>query len=145
MSYTLQQLKTIYGFVMGYGTEAGSNPYSLSDAEPKRDNAGSGWNELKVWLDDGDGVDEAGEKQTLASLNITELNYSMGTFTQNGQIKQLASPDLEADSQGTRVSVVPEGILVQSSENGRLSLLVTRIDDKTAVEAANEVEWRVAA
>lgn len=43
MSYTLQQLKTIYGFVMGYGTEAGSNPYSLSDAEPKRDNAGSGW------------------------------------------------------------------------------------------------------
>jgi hypothetical protein len=31
--------------------------------------------------------------------------------------------------------VVPDGILVQASENGHLSLLVTRIDDKTAVEA----------
>ncbi len=93
------------------------------------------WNELSVWLDDGDGVDEAGEDFSLAALGITELNYSMGTFTQNGQVKQLASPDLEADSQGTRISVVPEGILVQRSEDGRLSLLVTRIDDKTAVEA----------
>lgn len=93
------------------------------------------WNELKVWLDDGDGVDEAGEKRTLADLGITELNYSMGTFTQNGQIKQLASPDLEADKDGTRINVVPEGILVQSSGSDQISLLVTRIDDLTAVEA----------
>ncbi len=93
------------------------------------------WNELKVWLDDGDGVDEAGEKQTLTDLGITELNYSMGTFTQNGQIKQLASPDLEADKDGTRINVVPEGILVQSSGSDQISLLVTRIDDLTALEA----------
>ena len=93
------------------------------------------WNELKVWQDDGDGVDETGEKHTLASLGITELNYSMGTFTQNGQKKQLASPDLEADKDGTRINVVPEGILVQSSASDQISLLVTRIDDKTAVEA----------
>lgn len=93
------------------------------------------WDELKVWLDDGDGVDEAGEKQTLTALGITELNYSMGTFTQNGQVKQLASPDLEADKDGTRINVVPEGILVQSSANNQISLLVTRIDDLTAVEA----------
>lgn len=93
------------------------------------------WNELKVWLDDGDGVDEAGEKQTLADLGITELNYSMGTFTQNGQIKQLASPDLEADKDGTRINIVPEGILVQSSGSDQISLLVTRIDDLTALEA----------
>ena len=93
------------------------------------------WNELKVWLDDGDGVDETGEKQTLADVGITELNYSMGTFTQNGQIKQLASPDLEADKDGTRINVVPEGILVQSSASDQISLLVTRIDDLTAVEA----------
>lgn len=33
-------------------------------------------------------------------------------------------------------TAVPEGILLaQASENGHLSLLVTRIDDKTAVEA----------
>ncbi|MHB8760670.1 MAG: hypothetical protein ACYC5S_11155, partial [Thiobacillus sp.] len=103
------------------------------------------WNEMKVWLDDGDGADETGEDFSLDALGITELNYSMGTFTQNGQVKQLASPDLEADRDGTRVSVVPEGILVQESSEGRLSLLVTRIDDKTAVEAANEMRWREAA
>ena len=93
------------------------------------------WNELKVWLDDGDGVDEAGEKLSLADLGITELNYAMSTFTQNGQVKQLASPDLEADKDGIRISVVPEGILVQNSGSGQISLLVTRIDDLTAVEA----------
>lgn len=93
------------------------------------------WNELKVWQDDGDGVDEAGEKQALSDLGITELNYSMGTFTQNGQVKQLASPDLEADKDGTRINIVPEGILVQSSGSDQISLLVTRIDDLTAVEA----------
>lgn len=93
------------------------------------------WNELKVWLDDGDGVDEAGEKPTLAGLGITELNYSMGTFTQNGQVKQLASPDLDADKDGTRISIVPEGILVQNSADNKISLLVTRIDDLTLLEA----------
>lgn len=94
------------------------------------------WNELRFWRDlNQDGQQEDGEVQTLDALGITEFNYAMSTFTQNGQKKQLASPDLEADKDGTRVSVVPEGILVQRSEDGRLSLLVTRIDDKTAVEA----------
>lgn len=94
------------------------------------------WGELKVWRDlDQDGQQDAGEVQGLTALGVTELNYAMSTFTQNGVKKQLASPDLQADSQGTRVTVVPEGILVQASENGHLSLLVTRIDDKTALEA----------
>ena len=73
--------------------------------------------------------------QSLQDAGVTELNYAMSTFTRNGVKQQLASPDLEADSHGSRVSVVPEGILVQASENGRLSLLVTRIDDRTQVEA----------
>jgi VCBS repeat-containing protein len=94
------------------------------------------WNELKVWRDaDQDGVQDAGESQSLAALGISELNYAMGTFAQNGLTKQLGSPDLEADKDGTRVSVVPEGILVQNSADNKLSLLVTRIDDLTAVEA----------
>jgi Ca2+-binding RTX toxin-like protein len=94
------------------------------------------WNELKVWRDlDQDGAQDAGEVQGLDALGVSELNYAMGTFTQAGQQKQLASPDLEADKEGTRVTVVPEGILVQASADGHLSLLVTRIDDKTAVEA----------
>jgi hypothetical protein len=94
------------------------------------------WSELKVWRDlDQDGAQDAGEVQGLDALGVSELNYAMGTFTQAGQQKQLASPDLDADRDGTRVSVVPEGILVQASADGRLSLLVTRIDDRTAVEA----------
>lgn len=95
------------------------------------------WNELRVWLDDGDGVDEAGEKLALSALGITELNYSMGTFTQNGQIKQLASPNLDADKEGTLINVVPEGILLQNSGDGQISLLVTRVEDLSAVVEAN--------
>ncbi|MBN8779576.1 Ig-like domain-containing protein [Thiobacillus sp.] len=95
------------------------------------------WNELRVWLDDGDGVDEAGEKLALSALGITELNYSMGTFTQNGQVKQLASPNLDADSEGTRINVVPDGILLQNSGDGQISLLVTRVEDLSAVVEAN--------
>lgn len=97
------------------------------------------WGELKLWRDlNQDGQQENGEVQTLDALGVTELNYAMSTFTQNGVKKQLGSPDLDADSQGTRVSVVPEGILVQASESGHLSLLVTRIDDHSAVEARRD-------
>lgn len=39
MNYTLQQLKVIYNFVMGYGTEAGATPYSLNNAQK----GNSGW------------------------------------------------------------------------------------------------------
>lgn len=101
----------------------------LSSADPV-------WGELRLWRDlDGDGAQDAGEVFSLDVLGVTELNYAMGTYTADGQVRQMASPDLLADREGTRVSVIDEGILVQTSENGRLSLLVTRIDDKTAVEA----------
>ena len=83
------------------------------------------WAELKVWQDlNQNGIREAGEAKTLTALGITELNYALSTFTQVNattgatQVKQLASPDLEADKDGTRVTVVPEGILVQASSDG---------------------------
>lgn len=79
-----------------------------------------------------DGVEAEAESLTLGELGITELNYAMGTFTQNGVKKLLSSPDLEADTTGVKVNVVPVGILIDSSTDG-LSLLVTRIDDMTAV------------
>ena len=94
------------------------------------------WNELRIWRDlNKNGSQDQDELQTLNQLNITDLNYAMGTYTRNGQVAQMASPDLEADTQGLRLNVMPQGILVEASENGKLSLLVTRIDDKTAVEA----------
>ncbi|MFZ5511915.1 MAG: Ig-like domain-containing protein [Pseudomonadota bacterium] len=93
------------------------------------------WEELKVWRDaDGDGELDAGEAQSLAALGITSLNYAMGSFEQNGQLRQLASPDLAADTAGTRSHVVPEGIIVETS-GGQVSLLVTRIDDRSALQA----------
>ncbi|BBP04403.1 hypothetical protein TPL01_21180 [Sulfuriferula plumbiphila] len=76
------------------------------------------WNELKVWQDDGDGVDEAGEKLTLAALGITELNYSMGRFVQNGVVKELGSPDLTADTEGTRVDYLTR---IGANQNGTVA------------------------
>jgi len=99
----------------------------ITDADPV-------WNEIKVWQDaNSNGKEEDGETQTLSDLGITELNYSLGTFTQNGIVKQLGSPDLIADSEGTKVTVVQEGIIIESSE-GNISLLVNRIDDKSLLE-----------
>jgi len=93
------------------------------------------WDELQIWQDrDGDGTQDAGEVSGLTALGVSELNYSMSRFVQNGVIKQMGSPDLEADAQGTRINVVPEGIVIQTSD-GSTSLLVTRIDDQTAVQA----------
>ena len=106
------------------------------------------WNEIKVWQDaggdgnyytdsNGNGQFDAGEPnemKTLAQLGITELNYSMGTFTRNGQVRQMGSPDLTDNTAGTRTYNVPEGIVIESS-NGEISLFVTRIDDKSFLEA----------
>ncbi|TAN72687.1 MAG: hypothetical protein EPN14_10330 [Gallionella sp.] len=93
------------------------------------------WNELKVWQDaDGDGVNDAGEVKTLSTLGITALNYSMGTFVQNGQVKQLASPDLTADTQGVSTHVIPEGIVIQMSD-GQISLITTSIEDRSTITA----------
>ncbi|MDD5372797.1 MAG: hypothetical protein PHO62_05165 [Sulfurimonas sp.] len=92
------------------------------------------WKELRVWQDaNSDGIEAKAESLTLDELGITELNYAMGTFTQNGVKKLLSSPDLQADTAGIKVNVVPEGILIDSNTNG-LSLLVTRIDNMTAVQ-----------
>ncbi len=57
-------------------------------------------------------------------------HYRFGTFTVNGQVKQMASTDLTADTQGTRATVVPEGILLQTS-GGEITLIVTKIEDES--------------
>ncbi|MHB1098190.1 MAG: beta strand repeat-containing protein [Burkholderiales bacterium] len=93
------------------------------------------FNQLRVWQDkNGNGIVDAGEETTLAQDGITSLNYSMGQFSENGQVRQMASPDLTADTLGEKVSIVPQGILLQNS-NGQSSLLVTRVDDLTQVQA----------
>lgn len=85
--------------------------------------------QLKVWQDaDGDAVADFNELQSLESLGITGLDYSNGRFVRNGQDYSLQSKDLEASSEGTRVSVVPEGIRVEFS-NGQTTVFVTNVLD----------------
>jgi hypothetical protein len=85
--------------------------------------------ELEVWQDaDGDATADFDELNSLTTLGITRLDYSNGRFTRNGQDHTLQSQDLEASSDGTRVSVVPEGIRVEFS-NGQATVFVTNVLD----------------
>lgn len=87
------------------------------------------WSALKVWQDaNGDGQEQMSEEFSLNELGISELNYAMGTFTQSSIVKQLGSPDLEADTKGVQVNVVPEGIIITTSD-GDVSLIVDGVYD----------------
>ncbi len=93
------------------------------------------WDELKVWQDaNGNGLGEAGEVWGLAGLGISELDYTLGRYTRAGQTRQLASPEFEADTAGSRTHVIAEGILVESTANG-ISLIATHVDDLSALTA----------
>ncbi len=97
------------------------------------------WEEMRLWRDaNGNGQQDDGEILSLTDLGITELNYAMGTYTRDGQKFEMSSPDLDADAQGIRFNIVPQGVLIQASDDQQLSLLVTRIDDKTAVEPGRD-------
>jgi Ca2+-binding RTX toxin-like protein len=97
------------------------------------DNRDPVYNQLKIWQDsNSNGVIDAGENTALSYNGISQLNYTMGTYTINGQVKQMASVDLTADTQGTRTQIVPEGILIQTTD-GNLSLIATKVDDESAL------------
>lgn len=97
------------------------------------------WEEIRLWRDTNvNGQQDGGEILALNDLGVTELNYAMGTYTREGQKFEMSSPDLDADAQGIRINVVPQGVLIQASDDQQLSLLVTRIDDKTAVEPGRD-------
>lgn len=75
-----------------------------SNYDGRLDTSDPVFNQLRVWQDkNGNGIVDAGEETTLAQDGITSLNYSMGQFSENGQIRQMASPDLtviKANSDG---------------------------------------------
>jgi Ca2+-binding RTX toxin-like protein len=85
--------------------------------------------ELRVWQDDGDGVQETGEVKSMADLGITELDYTNGRFsrTVNGQSQlfSMASPDLGGDTEGANVFLTEAGIVIDQSD-GPPSLVITR-------------------
>ena len=85
--------------------------------------------QLKVWQDaDGDATADYDELQGMEALGITSLDYANGRYTRNGQHQALQSQDLQASPDGTRVSVVPEGIRVEFS-NGQTTVFVTNVLD----------------
>ncbi len=106
-----------------------------ADGDGRITHADPVWSELKVWRDtNGNGVGDAGEVWALDGLNISELDYAHGRYTLGGQTRQMASPEIEADTAGTRTHVIPEGILVETTQGG-LSLIATHVDDLSALEA----------
>lgn len=106
-----------------------------SNADGRLDASDPVFNALKVWRDaNGSAAVDAGEETSLAQNGITSLNYAMGTFMQNGVTRQMASPDLVADTAGSRINVVPQGILLGSTD-GKVSLIVTRVDHPATGQA----------
>ena len=84
---------------------------------------------LSIWQDaNQDGVQDASETHSLASLGITQLDYRNGRFTRNGQLYAMQSPDLETSNDGVRVNAVQGGIQVDYS-NGHSTLFVTQVID----------------
>lgn len=87
------------------------------------------WNQLRVWQDaNGNGQQEMLESFTLGEMGITELNYTMGNFTRNDNTLQMSGQNLEADTDGVMINVVPEGIIVTTT-GGETSLIVDGVYD----------------
>jgi VCBS repeat-containing protein/YD repeat-containing protein len=85
--------------------------------------------QLRVWQDaNGDAVADTAELKSLSELGITSLDYANGRFTRNGNLFAMQSPTLEASSEGTRATPLPEGIRVEFS-NGTATLFVTSVRD----------------
>jgi Ca2+-binding RTX toxin-like protein len=86
---------------------------------------------LRVWRDvNSDGQALGSELKTLSELGISDINYQLGTFVQNGVHKKLASPNLDADTEGYRVAPVQGGIEI-IQQNGSARIIVTQVGDLT--------------
>jgi hypothetical protein len=63
---------------------------------------------LRVWQDkNSNGLLEAGEVKSLSALGISSLNYETGTVTRSGQLAQMSTLTLEADTLGTSYMLIP--------------------------------------
>ena len=95
--------------------------------------------QLGVWIDaNGDGVMQSGEYHSLASLGVTSLNYALGTYTTaNGNVHQMGTLNLQADTLGASYTAEPNGIQLATT-NGQTTLDVTRLNNLNTLQA-NEV------
>jgi hypothetical protein len=82
---------------------------------------------LRVWQDkNSNGLLEAGEVKSLSALGISSLNYETGTVTRSGQLAQMSTLTLEADTLGTSYTKKADGILLETTQ-GQVSLQVTQL------------------
>lgn len=71
---------------------------------------------MQIWKDaNGNGVQDAGEKTSLAAMGITSLDYANGTYTQGGQPRQMATLGLTAETVGIRYLAAEHGIRIVSN------------------------------
>ncbi len=96
------------------------------------------FNQLRVWRDvNQDGVVEAGETVSLASLGITELDYKAGTFVRSGVQQQMQTLTLDASTTGTAYTAVKGGIQITTT-NGQQSIVVNQVADLSSVAPGDD-------
>lgn len=110
------------------------------------------FSQLRVWVDaNSNGVEDVTIDETtgkvsghpelkkLDELGITELDYNLNRFIQNGRGKLLASKDLDADvTGGVHFSMAPNGIEVHTSDDGKITLYVTKLDETTPIVGGSD-------
>ena len=100
-------------------------------------------NHLKIWQDvNHDGIAQSHELSRLPELQITELNYTTGQFTQNATQKTLALADLQASSAGV--------VSQQRNEYYEIDSKVSKfyagyLPEMLQKEAGNDQAWRAVA
>ncbi|MGB8598821.1 MAG: calcium-binding protein [Burkholderiales bacterium] len=84
---------------------------------------------MEVWQDaNSDGVVQANERKSMSDLGITELNYSLSSYTANGQIRSMQTAILDADAHGIQIQPVRGGIQV-TTDTGDTKIVVVRVSD----------------
>ncbi|WP_341531790.1 hypothetical protein WKK05_37935 (plasmid) [Nostoc sp. UHCC 0302] len=87
------------------------------------------YNQLRVWHDaNSNGVTDQDETKTLAELGISSINYTIGSYNVSDTTREISSPELAADTQGSQFQLVENGTLITSTD-GHASLVVNHVDD----------------
>jgi|GEM_PF-1511077 len=97
------------------------------------------FDQLRVWRDTNqDGIVEAGEAVTLASLGITELDFTADKFVRNGSQEHMKTDTFDASTTGTAYTAVAGGIEI-STTDGQQSILVNQVADLSSVAPGNDL------
>lgn len=90
---------------------------------------------LRVWVDDGNGIVDAGELKTMADLGITEIRIASQMAIRNGKGTALLSPTFDTSSQGGfRLALTDLGYKVTCTSGAQV--FVTGLDLNSAVAQA---------